>query len=185
MEGIELEHSLDDSFEEGTQVDHAQNVWKASVEYLQKGQDGFAQNQQGFNDNSLYRSYSSSSAPAKAPLTDLIKSNRLFRAKEKKEFMEDLERETEVCGLLVEMMLLFNHNIFNELVYITYRIWSTKYLKFRNDKSNKESFLPSFSNFCGFESSEKSFGESTHYSESSSTSEVVQASSEGLEELAK
>lgn len=87
--------------------------------------------------------------------------------------MEDLERETEVCGLLVEMMLLFNQNIFNELVYVIYRIWSTKYLKFRNDKSNKTSFLPSFSNFCGFESEEKSFGESTHYSESSSTSEVV------------
>lgn len=122
------------------------------MEYLQKGQDGFNQNQKGFNDNSIYRSYNNSSAPAKAPLTEVIKSNRIFRAKEKKEFMEDLERETEVCGLLVEMMVLFNQNIFNELVYVIYRIWSTKYLKFRNDKSHKESFLPSFSNFCGFES---------------------------------
>jgi hypothetical protein len=109
---VELEQNLDDSFEKGTQSTHAQNIWHASVEHFNSSLELSEENEKGFNDNEVYRSFSIFE-PTHAPLCDLIKSNKLFRAKEKKDFIEDLEKETELCGLLVELMLLFNHNVFN------------------------------------------------------------------------
>jgi 1-deoxy-D-xylulose 5-phosphate reductoisomerase len=83
-------------------------------------------------------------------------------------------------------MLLFNHKIFNEVAYAVYRIWSTKYTTFRNNKTQKKTALfPSFSNFFGFEAEEKSFSNTLSFSDDSSISEIVEASEEGIEELAR
>jgi hypothetical protein len=46
-------------------------------------------------------------------------------------------------------------------------------------------FMPSFSNFFGFEEEEKDFGNAFSFSEQSSTFEIVEASSEGMDELAR
>jgi hypothetical protein len=144
---IQLDQDLDNSFEKDSQASHAQKVWMASVAYINAAANA---DEQGFNNDLIYRSYSAS-LPATAPLTDIIKSNRLFKVKERREFMEDLEKETELCGLLVELMMLFNHKIFNEIAYVVYRIWANKYSAFRKNKQSKQtSLLPSFSNFFGF-----------------------------------
>ena len=39
---LHLSNDLDNSFEEGTQTSHAQNVWSASVEYLSKTKDNMS-----------------------------------------------------------------------------------------------------------------------------------------------
>jgi hypothetical protein len=151
------------------------------VEYLHAATHA---NEQGFNNDSLYRSYNPSQ-PATAPLADLIKTNRLFRVQERKSFMEDLEKEAEVCSLLVELMVLFNHKIFNEVAYVVYRIWSSRYSAFRAGKKMKSPLIASFSNFFGFEDEEKGFGNSAFLSDETNTAEIVAASTEGIEELAK
>lgn len=99
--------------------------------------------------------------------------------------MEDLEKEAEICGLLVELMMLFNHKIFNEVAYVVYRVWSNRYTAFRASKKTKGSIIPSFSNFFGFEDQESGFGNSLSLSDESNTSEIVEASGEGIEELAR
>jgi hypothetical protein len=176
-----LQHDLDNSFEKDSQASHAQQVWAASVNYLHAATHA---NEEGFNNDALYRSYSASQ-PATAPLADLIKANKLFRVQERKSFMEDLEKEAEICGLLVELMVLFNHKVFNEVAYAVYRVWSNRYTAFRASKKMKSSVIPSFSNFFGFEDEENGFGNTASLSDESNTSEIVDASSEGIEELAR
>lgn len=83
--------------------------------------------------------------------------------------MEDLEKEAEVCSLLVELMVLFNHKIFNELAYVVYRIWSSRYTAFRASKKMKSALIPSFCNFFGFEDEEKGFANNAFLSEQTNT----------------
>ena len=45
---LHLSQHLDSSFEEGTQTNHAQNVWSASVEYLSRTKPNM-NSEEGFN----------------------------------------------------------------------------------------------------------------------------------------
>jgi hypothetical protein len=41
-------------------------------------------------------------------LEHAIKNNRLLRSKERNRFIQDLQKTTEICSLLDELMALFN-----------------------------------------------------------------------------
>ena len=51
----ELHHSCDVSFEEGTQVNHANNIWEASCELIAKSVQKPTNVENGFNNDSLYK----------------------------------------------------------------------------------------------------------------------------------
>jgi len=46
-------------------------------------------------------------------LEKVLKENKLLKSKEKNKFIHDLQQETEICGLLVELMVLFNEKVFS------------------------------------------------------------------------
>jgi len=46
-------------------------------------------------------------------LENVLKENKLLKSKEKNKFIRDLQKETEICGLLVELMVLFNEKVFS------------------------------------------------------------------------
>ena len=46
-------------------------------------------------------------------LENVLKENKLLKSKEKNKFIHDLQQETEICGLLVELMVLFNEKVFS------------------------------------------------------------------------
>ena len=50
-------------------------------------------------------------------------------------------------------MILFNENIFNEMVYIIQNIWEKRYTTYRQNKqqANKFSLIPQFKCFFGFQ----------------------------------
>ena len=66
-----------------------------------------------------------------------------------------MQKETELCGLLIELMTFFNPKIFGEVLYIIHQIWHQKYLPFRNrQKEGNSKVIPKFSCFFGYEGEE-------------------------------
>lgn len=148
---ISLNSDSNDSFGMESQVNHAQNIWSASVELLSSSLDCPIDSSQGYNDDKLLKSPLISSGKERT-LEEAIKNNRLLRCKERTQFMMDLQKEAEICSLLVELMVLFNETVFNELIYVIQGIWERKYTPFRQSKLNsKTSIIPQFKRFFGFE----------------------------------
>ena len=97
--------------------------------------------------------------------------------------MEDMQNETEICGLLTELMVLFHANIFAEVVFMVQYLWERQYLPYRTRQQNtKTSFLPQFSCFSGF-SGQELFGAGVDY-HNSSPEEVREWARKGIEQLA-
>jgi hypothetical protein len=116
-------------------------------------------------------------------IDEAVKANRLLRYCQKINFIEELQNESELSNLLVEMMMLFNPKIFSEIVYIVHTIWNKSYLNFRDSKKTTNSVLPKFNSFFGFEGFEI---EREDFSiNSSETKEIVEKSEEDIEELAQ
>ena len=93
--------------------------------------------------------------------------------------MEDMQNETEVCGLLTELMVLFHANIFAEVIYMVQYLWEKQYLPYRTRRQGEKSFfLPQFSCFSGF-SGQELFGASVDYN-STNPEEVRREARKGI-----
>ena len=182
----ELHHECDVSFEEGTQVNHANNIWKASCEMLAQSLYKPTNVENGFNNDSVYKysCFSQQSDNEWKTIDEAIKGNRLLRYREKVNFIEELQKETELCGLLVELMMLFNARIFGEIVYVVYTIWNKKYLKYREErKQNTKNVIPAFNCFYGFQDEEVELerASANEYKEA----KEIKARSEEIEDLVR
>jgi len=89
---FDLENSADNSFEQGTQVNHAQSIWISSLDMLAHSMQFGIDQDQGFNNQELYRSVNVSQMNEEKTLEDVIKGNRLLRCKERNKFMEELQK---------------------------------------------------------------------------------------------
>lgn len=66
----------------------------------------------------------------------------------------ELQRESELCGLLAELMLLFSVPAFQEVLFLVHNIWQRHYLPYRQARNNK-SFLPQLAAFVGWAGEER------------------------------
>jgi hypothetical protein len=165
-----------------SQVNHAQNIWSASVELLSSSLDCPIDSSKGYNDERLTKGSLIQNGNERT-LEEAIKSNRLLRCKERTQLMMDLQKEAEVCSLLVELMVLFNETVFNELIYVIQGIWERKYTPYRQNKLNsKTSIVPQFKRFFGFEDDEMELEEVSM--EAADSAEVKAAAEEDIEQLA-
>lgn len=82
----------------------------------------------GFNDKELYQYSSYYPKREFSNIEEAIKGNRLLRYREKCDFIQSMQKEVELCGLLVKLMTFFSPKIFVEVLYIIHHIWNQKYL---------------------------------------------------------
>jgi hypothetical protein len=88
---------------------------------------------------------------------DLIFQNNNLKIQQKHEFVSDLQNETELMGLLRELLSLFSVNIFQEITYVIYKIWEKKTQsknQAQTQKVQEEPLIPHFDCFHGFEDEE-------------------------------
>jgi hypothetical protein len=140
---LDLSLSEDNSFEANTQATHASNIWTASVDLLRSSIYGPVDEEKGVN------VMTSSSCFGSEGLEEAIKASKLLRSRERSKFLLELQRESELCGLLAELMLLFSAPIFQEMLFIVHNIWDRHYLPYRQRRSSS-SFLPKFAAFVGW-----------------------------------
>ena len=124
---LELRPDVDNSFEIGTQVNHASNIHEASVNLISNS----------VLDSSDNKLFSMTVEQTEESIDDAIKGNRLLRYYQKANFIAELQKENELSNLLSELLVLFNPKIFSEVVYIVHAIWTKKYLPYRESKNNK------------------------------------------------
>jgi len=105
----------------------------------------------GFNDENCYAHSAYTHQAEPKSIDEAVKANRLLRYCQKVNFIEELQNESELSNLLVELMVLFNPKIFGEVVYIIHTIWNQNYLNFRDSKKETCTMLPKFNSFFGFE----------------------------------
>ena len=127
---LSLQPSHDHSIEFGTQVNHANSIFEASLDLYNHSAKHSIVSQTGFNNPTIYPA-SSSTQPQPKNIDEAVKGNRLLRYCQKTNFIEELQKEDELSNLLVELMVLFNQKIFGEIVYVIHTIWNKKYLGFR------------------------------------------------------
>lgn len=149
---LSLEPSLDNSLEFGSQANHAANIFDASVDLYNNSVSSTVISQNGFNNENIYSSSCFKTNPQ--TVDEAIKANRMLRYCQKVNFIEELQQESELSHLLVEMMLLFNQKIFGELIFVIHTIWNKRYLNFREGKNTNQNILPKFNCFLGFEGGE-------------------------------
>ena len=148
-----LNPSLDNSFEEGAQLNHANGIFDASISLFNNTMKG-SDSQTGFNNPTVYPTGFSFQAEANN-IDEAIKGNRLLRFGQKANFIEELQKEDELSHLLMDLMVLFNQKVFGEIVYVIHTIWNKKYLNFREAKKSTANIIPTFKaffNFYGLES---------------------------------
>ena len=161
-----LRPELDNSFEMGTQVNHAETIFNASTELFNESMDEATSSQTGFNNDDIYRysSYCFQADPKN--IDEAIKSNRMLRYCQKASFLEELQKESELSNLLVELMVLFNKKVFGEIIFIVHSIWNKRYLNYRESKKAQVNIIPKFSCFFGFDGEMEHEDNSIDYSNS-------------------
>jgi hypothetical protein len=139
---------LDNSFEEGAQATHAQNIFQASLALYNGSMAGPCNSATGFNEE-----HSSQESWSQAPQTvdQAVKGSRVLRYCQKANFIAELQGESELTNLLVELIALFNPRVFAELLLVVHTIWDRQYRHYRASKQRHSGFLPSFRGFFGFE----------------------------------
>jgi hypothetical protein len=157
------------------QVNHAHDVWAASLDFLRHSLYTVVDEERGLN------SFVPSALSSKT-LDEALRENKLLRSRDRTRFIQALQNESEVCGLLVELMLMFNGAIFNELTYVIQNLWERKYLPFRERKSSAAKLLPQFNCFFGFEGEEQDIDSVAMFGEPN-LGEIRAAAAEGMEEL--
>lgn len=84
-------------------------------------------------------------------LEGLVGENFLLAGAEKQEIFEILAAEEELVGLLKHLTPSFGLTVAKELVYVMYQILKAKYLPFRKLIECKDTIIPKFNCFQGFE----------------------------------
>jgi hypothetical protein len=180
----DLQHSCDVSFEEGTQVNHASEIWAASVDLLSNSMNSPFNPDTAFNDNELYQYSSYYPEREFKDIDEAIKGNRLLRFREKSDFIQSMQQETELCGLLIELMALFSQKIFGEVLYIIHTIWNQKYLPYRErQRKNANNIIPKFSCFFGFQEEEKEVDQV--WAEDKDSAQISEEAQDNVEHLAR
>jgi len=78
--------------------------------------------------------------------------------------------------------MLFNGNLFAELIYIVQNIWDKKYQAYRSSQ-NSRFLMPLFSCFTGFDN-EEVYGKSVNFKAPNEVKDIKQAATSGIEQLA-
>ena len=142
------------SFDEGSQSNHAQAIWGASIKYLQSALKEFVDAAKGFNDESLYGLSCDNETLIEENLEEIIFKNNNLKIQQKHEFISDLQNETELSELLKELSKIFNESVFHEITYVVFKIWEKKNESQRNKSKNlseDEPLIPHFDCFWGYE----------------------------------
>ena len=174
---LSLQPSHDHSIEFGTQVNHANSIFEASLDLYNHSAQHNIVSQTGFNNPTIYPA-SSSIQPQPKNIDEAVKGNRLLRYCQKTNFIEELQKEDELSNLLVELMVLFNQKVFGEIVYVIHTIWNKKYLGFREAKKSVKNFLPQFN--CLYDFDDQELQKDTLSMDCPETSEITDKAEEGI-----
>ena len=88
-------------------------------------------------------------------LEEVIQKNKLLRSRERSKLLTELQKESELCGLLTELMLLFSLPAFQEVLFVVHNLWQKHYLPFRQSSNASSGFLPQLSSFVGWAGEER------------------------------
>lgn len=114
----------------------------------------------------------------------MVNHNELLSEREKRELANYMREETDLVGFLDHLPPLFGLTVSKELVYIAYHVLKAKLQLFREFNTNRESLLPRFQCFQGFEEEgELTLRTASAVYEELNTDEVAQFAEEDLETL--
>lgn len=110
-------------------------------------------------------------------LEEAVQKNTLLRQRERSRLMGELKRESELCGLLSELLLLFSLPVFQEVLFLVHNIWQRHYLPFRTKTQSLS--LPRLSAFTGWQGEEQEVNK-VSYRDGEGAEEIVMKAEEGL-----